>query len=261
MTTSSPTREVAVLGFGSIGSVVADELAAGRVPGARLSCVVGDRARGRVDVPVVDVDEATARADVLIECAGHAALLAHGARILDSGTDLVISSVGALVDRDLRARLDAAGPGRTFLTTGALGGLDLLVAGASAAPFGRVRLTTTKTPSALVQDWMDDPQRDALLGTDAPVVVFRGTAEQAAPLFPRSLNVAATLALMLPESEVEVELVADPAATLVSHVVEADGPVGTYRFEVRNRPSPTNPRTSQVVPYAVLRTLRQALAV
>ncbi|ROO89073.1 aspartate dehydrogenase [Actinocorallia herbida] len=251
-------KAVAVLGYGAIGSVVCDRLLAGAIPGARLDCVVSlDGAD--TPVPVVTAEEAIARADVLVECAGHAALAAHGLAALNAGVDLVVSSAGALTDKALYDGLRAAGPGRLFLTTGALGGLDLLAAAASAAPFTSVRLTTTKTPRALVQDWMDDARKAELTNATAPLTVFRGPAEEAAGLFPRSLNVAATLALALPGTPVEVELVADPAADVVTHVVSAEGPVGSYRFEVRNLPSPENPRTSRVVPYAVLRTLRDAL--
>jgi aspartate dehydrogenase len=252
------SKAIAVLGYGAIGSVVCERLLAGAVPGARLDCVVGRRAAD-LPVPVVTAAEAIERADVLIECAGHDALVDHGETALKAGVDLVVSSAGALADEPLRDRLEAAGPGRIFVTAGALGGLDLLVAAASAAPFTAIRLTTTKTPAALVQDWMDDSQKQALAAAEGPVVVFSGPASKAAALFPKSMNVAATLSLALPETPVEVELVADPAASLVTHVVAAEGPVGEYRFEVRNHPSPSNPRTSQVVPYAVLQTLRGAL--
>ena len=37
--------------------------------------------------------------------------------------------------------------------------------------------------------------------------------------------------------------------------VEASGAHGSYRFEVRHLPDTANPATSQVVPYAVLRSL------
>ncbi|GAA0952843.1 aspartate dehydrogenase domain-containing protein [Actinocorallia libanotica] len=252
------SKAIAVLGYGAIGTVVCDRLLAGDVPGARLDCVVGRSAEGAA-VPVVSAAEAIARADVLIECAGQAALAAHGEEALAAGVDLVVSSAGALADGALRERLYAAGPGRLFVTAGALGGLDLLVAAASAAPFTTIRLSTTKTPAALVQDWMDDSRKAELASADGPIVVFSGPAEEAAALFPRSMNVAATLSLALPATPVEVELVADPAASLVTHVVTAEGPVGNYRFEVQNLPSPANPRTSRVVPYAVLHTLREAL--
>jgi len=56
-----------------------------------------------------------------------------------------------------------------------------------------------------------------------------------------------------------VRLTADPKASLTSHVIEASGPSGEYRFEIRNNPSPQNPRTSGIVPFAVLRSLEAAI--
>ena len=95
-----------------------------------------------------------------------------------------------------------------------------------------------------------------LLQTTAPVEVFRGGAREAAKSFPRSLNVAATVAFATGDFDaVEVVLLADPAASLTSHVIEAEGEAGSYRFEIRNQPSAENPRTSAIVPLAVLRTL------
>ena len=52
-----------------------------------------------------------------------------------------------------------------------------------------------------------------------------------------------------------IEGFADPAADLTRHVIEAHGEAGSYRFETANRPSADNPRTSGVVPQAVLRSL------
>jgi aspartate dehydrogenase len=79
-----------------------------------------------------------------------------------------------------------------------------------------------------------------------------------ARLFPRSTNVAAAVALAVGAWDVvEAVLLADPAATLTRHEIAATGPAGEYRFEIRNRPSPRTPTTSEIVPYAVLRTLRE----
>ena len=81
--------------------------------------------------------------------------------------------------------------------------------------------------------------------------MFRGSPREAAKAFPRSLNIAATVSLAVDDfDKVEVVLVADPAADLTTHLIEAEGATGEYRFEIRNHPSPTNPRTSGVVPFA-----------
>src|SRR4051812_46630915 len=45
------------------------------------------------------------RPDVVVEAAGHEALRCHGSRVLGSGVDLLVLSVGALADAQLEAEL------------------------------------------------------------------------------------------------------------------------------------------------------------
>jgi aspartate dehydrogenase len=249
-------RQVGVIGAGAIGAGVIEVLARGGVEGAELACVVDVHPVSGLDVPQVGLAEAIERCDVLVECAGQVVVSQHAAHILDAGVDLLVSSVGAFADAGLLDRVLAAGPGRLLFTSGAVGGVDLLASAAAEAPFENVRVTSRKLPTSVLQPWMDDATQDRIRTTTEPVEVFRGPAREAARLFPRSLNVAATVAFAVDSFDlVEVALVADPAAELTTHVIEADGPTGSYRFEIANRPSPANPRTSGVVPHAVLRSL------
>lgn len=255
-----PGLRVALLGHGAIGRVVARELLAGAVDGARLSCVVTRSPAEGLPVPRLPLAEAVQAADVVVECAGPAALVEAAEPVLSAGRDLVVSSVAGLLDPRLAGRLGELGPGRLRCTHGALGGLDLLASAAAVGGLDRAVLRTTKKPVALVQPWMDDAEAARVRDADGDVLVFAGTPAEAARLFPQSLNVAAALALAVgdPGSEagvVRVELHADPAADLTTHRIEASGPQGSYVFEVQNRPSPDNPRTSAVVPYSILRTL------
>ena len=96
-----------------------------------------------------------------------------------------------------------------------------------------------------------------LLSTTERRVLFDGRVEELVTLFPSSTNVAATTALALGSWDVlRGTVVADPAATLTSHVVEVEGASGRYRFEMVNEPSVEHPRSSAVVPWAVVRSLR-----
>lgn len=123
-------------------------------------------------------------------------------------------------------------------------------------PLSEIRLTTTKLPSTLEQPWMDEELLTAMRTATGPVEVMRGTAREVPVKFPKSTNVAASVALAVGDLDaVRVSVVADPAAVHTSHVIEANGPQGSYRFEVRHQPDAANPATSQVVPYAVLRSL------
>jgi aspartate dehydrogenase len=243
--------QIGILGFGAIGRVVAQRLTEGAIPGAGLAAIVDTRSLADTPAPQVDLDEAIRRSDVIVECASPATVVEQAEQIVNEGCDLVISSAGALADRTFVDRLRKSGPGRAVVTSGAIGGLDLLAAG---APFDTVTLRTTKKPAALVQPWMDASRAAEIREAALPLLVFDGDVEQAVELFPRSLNVAAAIAHAV-RGDVRVELVADPAAELTSHVVTAAGPMGRYHFRIENLPSADNPRTSAVVPHAVLRTL------
>lgn len=251
-----PRRKVGVIGAGAIGSSVIEVLARGGVEGAELSCVVSQHPVPGVDAPRVTVPEAIRTCDVIVECAGQPVVRQYAVKILEAGVDLLVSSVGAFADEKLLRQVLDAGPGRLLFTSGAVGGVDLLANAAVEAPLDRVSVTSRKLPSSLLQPWMDEATQQRILATTEPIEIFRGRAREAALSFPRCLNVAATVAFAVEDFDlVEVTLIAAPAAELTTHLIEAEGPTGRYRFEIANRPSPTNPRTSGVVPHAVLRSL------
>ena len=245
---------VGLLGLGAINSVVCSELVAGAVPGARVVAVVTTGGEAPPEpVVLTDVDTLVQTVDLVVEAASHEALDDHGEAILAAGCDLLAVSVGALADERLFERLSTSGPGRLTLTTGAVGGLDLLQAAARAGPLESVKLTTTKRSSSLVQPWMDSALISMLKQGAARMEVFRGSARDAACRFPRSLNVAAALALALGSWDgVEVVLIGDPDATATVHTIDAVSATGSYHFEMTSAVS-NNPMTSSVTAFAVLR--------
>ncbi|MFD8275432.1 aspartate dehydrogenase domain-containing protein [Streptomyces flaveolus] len=255
-TVTAPLK-VGLVGWGAIGRVVGTALAAGGVPGAALHCVVDNRPLGdAAPADQVPFETAIARCDLIVEAAGQGVVREWGERVLTAGTDLLVASTGALTDEDLAKRLLGAGPGRVYFTGGAVGGLDLLQAVRALGPLDEVTLTTTKLPGTLEQPWMDEELLNRLRTATGPVEVMRGTAREVPVKFPRSTNVAASVALAVGDLDaVRVRVVADPAAVRTRHVIEASGPHGAYRFEASHTPDAGTPATSAVVPYAVLRSL------
>jgi aspartate dehydrogenase len=248
--------KVAVIGAGAIGGIVARAVLAGEVPGATLVGVVHADTVDPEGLPVVGVEQAIDEADLVVECAGQRALAAIGPRVLAAGKELLIASVGALADEELFARLAHPASGRVHICTGAVGGLDLLSAAARMGPLDEVVITTTKKASNLVQPWMDNDDARSLREATSPVELMNGPARDVTAAFPKSANVAASVALAVGDwGVVRAVMVADPAAALTSHVITATGAAGEYRFEIRNHPSPQTPTTSGVVPYSVLRAL------
>ncbi len=249
----APRRRVGVVGYGAVGSVIAEGLDGGMgelsLAGVYAASPVPDRHR------VDSFGELLDRSDLVVEAASQEAVHAYGPTAVGAGRDLVVVSVGALVDPSLLAAL-GSGDGRLLVTTGAIGGIDQLRAASLLGGLERVSLTTRKPPRALVRPWMDADLVGRMVDGDDPTIVFDGTARDAVERFPASINVAATLSLSTIGFErVRVRLVADPSASSVEHHIEAVGPAGTYEFRFHNVASATNPKTSAVTPYAVLRGL------
>jgi aspartate dehydrogenase len=194
--------------------------------------------------------------DAVAECASHIAVRDHGARVLESGSDLIAISIGALADDSLRARLgDAAkaGGARLVLPPGAIGGIDALAA-ARLSGLEAVVYTGRKPPKA----WRGTPAEQllALETLQEPAVFFEGSARQAAQHYPFNANVAATLALAgLGLDATQVRLVADPGIACNVHEFAVRSACGDFTVRLNGRASPDNARTSLLTGYSVAREI------
>lgn len=264
--TRGPRRNatrVGIIGYGSIGRPIIDALRRGRVPGCNLSGILTrselpEDLAGSEASSIFDLIE---RSDVVVEAAGHEALSRFGPSVVESGRDLIVLSVGALVDEDLLAELSKEGGGRLLISTGAVGGLDTLLAAMLVEPLDSVTLTSRKPSKVLLHSWMDPDLQRALSDGVTEVEAFSGPAREAVTKFPESANIAATLALAtIGFDRLHVRMVGVPDATEVEHRVGASGRAGSYEFVFRNRTADANPRTSAITPFSVIRALRRIQA-
>ena len=247
---------VGLLGWGSIGAEIGRAIRRGDVAGVELTAVAANHRHDDLDALQVSPAELAGHCDLVVEVASQQALVDYGADVLAAGADLLVVSVGALADDELFDRLTNAGPGRLMISTGAIGGIDILSACRQLGSIDEVHLTTTKPSPVLVQPWMDEDMRNRLEAGADVVTCYSGPAREAVRLFPESVNVAAALAVAAGSWEtVRVDVVGDPSSSRNRHVIDVHAESGDYRFEISNRPSPTNPRSSHVVPFAVLRAL------
>jgi aspartate dehydrogenase len=264
--------KVTAVGLIGCGGIAQDVIAALREsPGNGVTIVGvlarpgrGDEARrrlGAIDV-VETLDALMARKPAIIaEVAGQPAVVEHGTNVLRGGINLLIISVGALADTALLAQLKAAaseGGARILLPAGAIGGIDAIAA-MRVAGLSSVRYRSRKPPAA----WRGSPaEKVADLGAlNARTVLYRGTAGEAALLYPQNANVAAAVALAgLGFDATEVELVADPAAPGNVHEIEAEGAAGRFAIQLQGKPSRSNPKTSALAAMSVARALLNANA-
>jgi aspartate dehydrogenase len=256
---------IAVVGCGAIGSTVI-ELIAGR-PDIMIGAVIvpqrsitktrellaGIAPAARV---LVRLDPEDKRPDLLVECAGHAAIREHVLPALIEGIPCVLASVGALSDAQLCAELKQAaraGGVQFELLAGAIGGIDALAA-ARHGGLDEVVYTGRKPPSA----WTGTPaaQQLDLQNIGGPFLIFEGNAREAAALYPKNANVAATVALAGSGFEgTVVRLFADPGVTENVHHIRASGAFGELELTLRGKPLARNPKTSSLTVYSVVRAI------
>ena len=190
--------------------------------------------------------------DLIVETATQQAVRERVPGVIAAGVDVLLLSIGALADADLRASLQA-GPGRLILSTGAIGGLDQVRALRIPGPLTAASIETRKLPATLAQPWMDVDLRATLDRGHEEVVLAEGSAAEIASQFPASANVAAALAMAGDAWDiVRASVVADPTATLTRHVIRATGPEGSVEVSVENEPSAQRPRSSAIVASAIL---------
>ena len=168
----------------------------------------------------------------------------------------MIISIGALSDSALMEHVKSEvskSSAQVHLPAGALLGIDGLAA-SKLAGLDWVRLTSRKPPMS----WSGAPgvEHIDLASITSAEVIFSGSARDAARLFPKNANVAATVALAgLGFDNTEVKLIADPGVERNSHLLEFEGRPGRYRVETQGLASPDNPKTSLLTAYNILRSI------
>ena len=260
------TQRVAIAGLGAIGRKIAARLDAG-LPGMSLSAIaVRDPARAEIFLatlsrrpPIVALDELAQHADIVIECAPTNLLRDIAGPVLAAGKRLVVLSVGALLANPDLERIAERSGGQILVPTGALIGLDAVLAAAEGT-IHSVRMVTRKPLRSLAGAPFLSEHGIDLEGLREPLKIFSGTAREAAAGFPANLNVAVALSLAgIGADRTLLEVWADPTVTRNTHRIEVDSDAASFSMTIENIPS-ENPRTGRITAQSVIALLRKLAA-
>lgn len=265
-----PKKTVGLIGCGTIGTHLASAIDSGRVPNASLtglfdvidSSASNLKTRLNSNAQVYhDFDRFIDSAvDIIIEAASQQAVKDFGKKIIESGKDLMVMSVGALADTPFLQELLQLAPirnGRSkiFVPSGAIAGIDAIRSVRQMAD--SITLTTKKSPMALAGAPFFATKNVSLDNITTVTLIYEGSAADAVKLFPANVNVAAVLSLAgIGVEKTRVRILADPETTTNQHEIVATGSFGEIKISVNNVTAPGNPKTSFLAVLSAIECLR-----
>ena len=265
----SKKKRVGLVGSGTIGGFVIDNVMENKIEGVEIAVVCGrsEKSRGREKVAeyglpwITDTDELfNYDLDVIVEVASQETLEKIGVKVLKSGIDLIPISLGALVDGNLLENLiEAAKEGGSVvhIPSGGIGSLDALQA-AIIAGVDKVTMTTRKHPIA----WTDIPYVEAmnidLDSLEEEYLLYEGPARDCVKEFPQNINIAAALSMAgIGFDKTIIRILADPKVEYNTHEIRVEGNAGRYTITFENVPVPSNPRTTYMACLSILAALEK----
>jgi aspartate dehydrogenase len=254
---------VGIVGLGTVGRALCQAIDRGEVE-AQLAAVT-TRRRERAEPflqrlcqrpPWLSLDELIGRSELVIEAATQEALEAIAPHTLAQGKDLMVLSVGALLDHDDWVDLARRTGSRIYVPSGAIVGLDG-VKGATIGDVIAVTMTTRKPPKALAgAPFVVEHQIDLDSFTEV-TPIFEGSARDACRGFPANVNISAALSLAgIGADRTRLRILVDPQGTRNVHDIEVVGEFGRFSIHLENEPSATNPRTGKLTYLSALAMLR-----
>jgi len=257
---------VGLLGCGNMGMFVAEAILQGEVEAELVAAADVVETEGMCELAAthgadvqISRDPSELRAadvDVVLEVAHPSAVEEHAVPLVESGKDLIIMSIGGLIEESTFTGLEKAAiraDRRVILPAGSITALRTVQAANVLGGVSRVQLMTTKAPRSLkgAPHFVDNPVDWAAL--TEPVCVFSGNVREAIKGFPQNVNVAAAVALAgIGSSETAVEIHADPEISRTRHVLHVEGEFGELQAELNLLPRPDNPRSAYLAALSAL---------
>lgn len=253
---------VAILGYGTIGRQVFEFLK--RYCGLISACIIYDQDLTKIrgieckefSCSIANsISELIAQADFIIESASVSAAKELIQPALAQGKDLLILSVGALIENyEIYFKIAREKKLRLIIPSGAIGGIDVIKACAQAG-IEKITLSTYKSILSLANAPYIRENNIALEEIEDERMIFEGNLKEAIRGFPANINVAATLRLASLCENIKICIYASPKLKVNRHEIVINSCLGNYKFICENFPSSENPRTSLLAIYSTFVSL------
>ena len=254
---------IGVVGCGAIGrSLVLESQSGGIPPIAGVTSRNEEKARSflsqlRNPPPYLDTEELIARSSLVVEAAGGHVVLDLARQVFDAGKDLMVISVGALLEHPEVIDRSRETGCRLIAPSGAIAGLDGIKS-ACAGGVDRVEMVSRKPPEALEGAPYLVKNGISLAGLDHEKELFSGTAREACAGFPANLNVSAAVSLAgLGPDRTLVRILAVPGLRRNCHDIEVEGEFGLLTLHIENVPT-ENPKTGRLTVLSIIRSVKDA---
>lgn len=242
--------KVGVIGLGTIGSSVIEQ-AISDYSVSLEKVYIYDADKSSIDLilnkyewtkELNSIEEVVSNSDFIIETASGSCVKDLMPLIVKYRKNVLIMSTGGLLKvRELLSQARDKGVD-VVIPHGAVAGLDAIEA-IKDEGIDKVKLSSYKPIRALEgSPYIIENNID--LHSLSGQSVFKGSVSEATIGFPKSINVSATLLLLSGLDDIEVNIYLSEGESIITHIIEVESKISKLKFECKNFPSRSNPKTS-----------------
>jgi aspartate dehydrogenase len=258
-------KSIGIVGCGTIGRALLKAVEAGKLS-VRVAGVTS-RTEGRAreflstfksPPPYLSLPQLIAASDLVVEAAGGDAVSSLADEVFRASKDLMVISVGALLDHPEIIQRSRETGCRLYLPSGAIAGLDGIKS-ACVGEITHVTMTTRKPPAGLEGAPYLMQHGISLAGLKEEKEIFSGSAREACKGFPANVNVSAAVSLAgIGPDRTRIRILAVPGLKHNWHDIEVDGEFGRLHVHIENVPT-ENPRTGKLTTLSIIRSIQDVV--
>jgi len=248
-------RGIGIVGYGTIGSYLVSKINEDKDLYVEFVYDVDKDKLSNLDASLVlgSLEEARERkADLIVEVSNPEWVRSYAPFVLEFA-DLLIASVGAFAEKGLKERLDAvakANKTHFYISHGGIIGLDGVRDGRDLLE--DVRITTIRPQEGYHHTGIKEK-------ISKKTILYEGSVRKACELFPRDVNIFASLALHgIGFDKTHSSVIVDPNARVMRHIIEIKGRGLAWKIEVQTKPKRTATKVKgYYVPESFFQTVKQ----